>query len=181
MRVDKTTAATDLLTAAHPIAWNGRVLGVQPRIDLMRSFDERSHSYLGYLLVLDGHVDGVARQFTVRIGPGMQAKHAIHAGDLLAGVARQPADPAREAADLYRASGLRFEARGPEPSLAGPPWTVLPKALEVYRERGHRRLHARTYDAKCRSCSWGCRMAVEIIIDPWAPLPREHRFGWSGE
>ncbi|MGA8031311.1 MAG: hypothetical protein WCB48_02870 [Casimicrobiaceae bacterium] len=41
------------MTASHPIAWNGRVLGVQPRIDLMRSFDERPHSHLGYLLVLD--------------------------------------------------------------------------------------------------------------------------------
>ena len=101
----------------------------------MRSFDERSHSYLGYLLILDGHVDGVARQFTVRIGPGVQAKHAIRAGDLLAGVAHLPADPAREAADLYRASGLRFEARGLEPSSSGPPWTMRPPALEVYCER----------------------------------------------
>ena len=176
MPVDKTPAATDLLTASHPIAWNGRILGAQPRIDLMRSFDERSHSYLGYLLVLDGHVDRVARQFTVRIGPGMQAKHAIHAGDVLAGVAHLPAAPAREAADLYRASGLRFEARGPESSLAGPPWTVPPPLLETYRERGHRRLDARSYDAKCRNCTWGCRMAVEIIIDQWAPDRREHRF-----
>ncbi|HSQ81185.1 MAG TPA: hypothetical protein VLU54_08635, partial [Casimicrobiaceae bacterium] len=38
------------------------------------------------------------------------------------------------------------------------------------------RLDARTFDAKCRSCTWGCRMAVEIIIDQWAPDRREHRF-----
>ncbi|MGC1817431.1 MAG: hypothetical protein WA900_07225 [Casimicrobiaceae bacterium] len=100
----------------------------------------------------------------------------IRSGGGLPGVARLPAAAAQEAAELYRASGLRFEARGPEPSPSGPPWTVLPPLLEVYRERGHRRLDARSFDAKCRGCTWGCRMAVEIVIDPWAPDRREHRF-----
>jgi hypothetical protein len=31
---------------AEKIPWQGTVLSVQPRIKLMRSFDERSHSYL---------------------------------------------------------------------------------------------------------------------------------------
>jgi hypothetical protein len=32
------------------IAWQGVLLSVQPRIRLTRSFDQRSHNYLGYAL-----------------------------------------------------------------------------------------------------------------------------------
>jgi hypothetical protein len=35
-------------------AWSGKIVSIQPHIRLMRSFDERSHSYLGYLLRVDG-------------------------------------------------------------------------------------------------------------------------------
>ncbi|MGI6728256.1 MAG: hypothetical protein ACOX4P_06885 [Anaerovoracaceae bacterium] len=53
----------------------------------------------------------------------------------------------------------------------------MPPELEVYRERGHRRLAARTYDSKCSSCMWGCRMPVEIIVDNWNPRGRrKYRF-----
>ena len=38
------------------------------------------------------------------------------------------------------------------------------------------RLDARAYEAKCRACLWGCRMAVEMVIDRWKPDVREHRF-----
>jgi hypothetical protein len=34
------------------VAWSGEIAGVQPRIDLLRSFDQRQHSYLGYLLLV---------------------------------------------------------------------------------------------------------------------------------
>jgi hypothetical protein len=158
------------------IAWRGLVLGVQPRIDLMRSFDQRSHSYLGYVLAIDGSVGNAPRQFTVRIGSGTQEKHGIRAGDRLSGIAHAVADRERETADFYRASGLKFEARGVDPPSSGPPWLGAPPPLPVYRERGHRRLDARTYDAKCHTCRWGCRMAVEIIVDQWKPDRREHRF-----
>lgn len=36
------------------VQWSGRIASVQPRIRLMRSFDERSHSYLGYVLRIEG-------------------------------------------------------------------------------------------------------------------------------
>lgn len=32
------------------VAWSGRILAIQPRIRLTRSFDERHHSYHGYVL-----------------------------------------------------------------------------------------------------------------------------------
>ena len=39
------------------LSWQGRVLGVQPRIRLLRSFDERTHNYLGYVLRIEGSLD----------------------------------------------------------------------------------------------------------------------------
>ena len=48
--------------------------------------------------------------------------------------------------------------------------------MPVYRERGHRRLDARTYQTKCLACIWGCRMPVEMIIDQWNPSQKKYRF-----
>jgi hypothetical protein len=50
------------------IAWAGRIISVQPRIVLMRSFDECSHSYLGYVPRLDGTIGVEDRHFLVAIG-----------------------------------------------------------------------------------------------------------------
>ena len=36
-------------------SFHGVVVGVQPRIRLTRSFDERQHSYLGYAVRLNCH------------------------------------------------------------------------------------------------------------------------------
>lgn len=38
------------------LSWQGTVMAVQPRIRLTRSFDQRSHSYLGYALRLQGQI-----------------------------------------------------------------------------------------------------------------------------
>ena len=43
--------------------WRGIVTSVQPRIRLTRSFDERQHTYLGYLLLVDGVVGDDRREF----------------------------------------------------------------------------------------------------------------------
>lgn len=60
-----------------------------------------------------------------------------------------------------------------EPSAAAvhrpPPWHGPAATIEVYRARGHRRLATKTYETKCSSCVWGCRMAVELIKDHWKP------------
>ena len=67
-------------------------------------------------------------------------------------------------------------AEGEQGSTSAP-WELVPPELEVYRERGHRRLAARTYDSKCSSCMWGARMPVEIIVDNWNPRGRrKYRF-----
>ena len=148
------------------LEWSGVVMGVQPRIRLLRSFDQRSHTYLGYTLRVDGEIDGESRVFVVGIGKGAQEKHALRAGDKASGLGLPVTDPRTETLDLYKVSRLRVERA--DPGLRpGPPHLGLPPELAHYRSRGHRRLSARTYAAKCQACIWGCEMAVELIKDQW--------------
>ena len=48
--------------------------------------------------------------------------------------------------------------------------------MDTYRRRGHRRLDTKTYESKCSTCMWGCRMPVEIIVDHWNPSKKKYRF-----
>ena len=82
--------------AAAKIPWQGVLISVQPRIRLSRSFDERSHTYLGYALRVRGSIGGEAREFLVGVGEGAHAKHRFRAGDTVAGVALPVADPRLE-------------------------------------------------------------------------------------
>jgi len=148
---------------------------VQPRIRLKRSFDERGHSYLGYCLVIEGLIDGETHQFSVGIGKAAQAKHRFQVGDEVSGQSVPVADPRKEPVEFYRASKLQVLEHGGGPAEEPPPWHGVPPDLETYRSRGHRRLSARTYASKCTSCIWGCRMPVEMIIDPWQRTMR-YRF-----
>lgn len=161
------------------LRWRGIITGIQPRIRLMRSFDERSHSYLGYALHLFGTVDGVERDFSVGIGKGAQEKFLFQAGDQVSGNAVPVMDERLEPVELYKASALVLHERAPEPPAevtSGPPWHGPPPQLEIYRQRGHRRLDPRTYDNKCTTCKWGCCMPVEIVPDNWNPVVTKYRF-----
>ena len=157
------------------IPWRGIVAGVQPRIRLMRSFDERSHTYLGFVLRIDGEIGTESRQFLVAVGEGAQAKHQFRVGDRVCGEGHPVADSRRETAELYKVSALTLKSRGSDSIQTPPPWNGVCPVLSTYRARGHRRLSVQTYDAKCASCIWGCRMAVEMIIDPWNPIQRRYR------
>lgn len=158
------------------VSWSGRIASVQPRIRLMRSFDERSHSYLGYVLRIIGTIGDEPDEFQIALGKAAQAKHLFHAGMEATGQAVPVPDPRLETAGFYKASGLKMlkDTEGGPP--AGPPFLGEPPDLETYRGRGHRRLDARTYDAKCTTCIWGCRMPVEMIIDHWNPSKKRYRF-----
>ncbi len=156
------------------VSWEGCLLSVQPRIRLTRSFDERAHSYLGYTLRLDGRVADESREFLVGIGKAAHAKLAFRAGDVVRGVSMPVPDPHIEPVEFYKTRGLKVLERAPEAD-DGPPWTGIPPALEVYRARGHRRLAAKTFDASCRTCRWGCRMPVVIIVDHWNPEQKRYR------
>jgi hypothetical protein len=174
--VEETTGIDEVdAGVSSRIEWNGEVLSVQPRIRLLRSFDERSHAYLGYVLRVRGTFAGKAREFIVALGKGAHEKHGPCVGDQLSGKGLPVADSRLETAELYKVSGLEVIARGGEMHIVPPPFLGVPPSLEVYRERGHRRLAARTYSTKCGTCIWGCEMAVEIIVDHWNPSARRYR------
>jgi hypothetical protein len=155
--------------------WSGMVTAIRPRIRLTRSFDQRSHTYLGYLLRIKGAVGGERSEFRVGIDSGAHQTLEFRVGDQVEGMGVQVADPRLELADIYRVSKLNLIRRGDEPAAAPPPWHGMPLPLEVYRQRGHRRLAIATYDSKCSSCLWGCAMPVEMIIDQWNPERRRYR------
>jgi len=141
----------------------------------MRSFDQRSHSYLGYSMRFSGTVNEEPREFSVAVGKAAHEKHQFRVGDVVTGTAAHVEDPDLETAQFYKASGLRIEHRVEMPTSEAPPFLGIPPTLEVYRQRGHRRLAAVTYSSKCYSCIWGCEMAVEMIIDQWNPSQRRYR------
>ena len=154
----------------------GRVLlSVQPRIRLTRSFDQRSHSYLGYSLKVRGRVGSEAREFLVGVGQGAHTRHHFRTGNAVSGDALPIPDARLETVEFYKVSKLKVGL--PEAEDEPPP-------LAVYRERGHRRLAARTFQEKCWSCIWGCQMPVEMIDDRSvesrsAPLPNRDLLLWS--
>ena len=161
--------------AGHKIPWAGVVTSAQPRIRLHRSFDELSHTYQGYVVTVSGDIGGEQREFRIGLGHGAQAKYAIKLGDTVSGAGILVADPRMETAELYRISKLRVTDRARVSPARPPPWQGVPPELSVYRGRGHRRLDAKTYKRKCTACIWGCRMAVEIIVDHWNPGPSRFR------
>ena len=158
------------------LCWQGEIFSIQPRIRLLRSFDQRSHSYLGYSLLLKGNISGREEEFKVGIGKAAQAKHQVRVGDIVRGESHPVTDSRVEPVDYYKTSGLSLIDRGDAEEFSSPPWIGVPPELDVYRERGHRRLDARTYESKCVNCIWGCQMPVEIIVDQWNPIRKRYRF-----
>ncbi len=166
----------------NKLSFNGTITSIQPRIRLTRSFDEASHTYLGYAIKITGTIDSPEtipsnqNTFSIGIGKAAQAKFNFKVNDIISGDCLPVPDPEMEPADYYKVSRLSKISEGEQGSLSVP-WELVPPELEVYRERGHRRLSAKTYDTKCSSCIWGARMPVEIIVDHWNPRGRrKYRF-----
>ena len=160
----------------NKLSFKGAITSIQPRIRLIRSFDEASHTYLGYAIKLTGELDNQQVTFSIGIGKAAQAKLNFRVNDIISGACLPVPDPDMEPVDYYKVSKLAKVAEGKQGSLSAP-WELVAPELEVYRERGHRRLAARTYDSKCSSCMWGARMPVEIIVDNWNPRGRrKYRF-----
>lgn len=93
----------------------------------------------------------------------------------MSGFAEPVANPQLEVAEFYKVTKLKLLDRPVEELRSPPPWLGVPPDLTVYRERGHRRLSARTYETKCLRCIWGCKMPVEMVIDQWKPDMRRYR------
>jgi len=158
------------------LSWQGVLTSVQSRIRLLRSFDQRSHGYLGYVLRVRGTVNDEEREFLVGIGKGAQAKHEFRVGDVVSGQCLPVQDGRTETVEFYKVSKLKLLERAKKEQGESPPWFGAPPELPVYRQRGHRRLDVRTYEAKCSGCIWGCKMAVEMIIDQWNPSKKRYRY-----
>lgn len=161
---------------SEKFSWQGRLTSVQPRIRLTRSFDQRSHSYLGYTLCVIMAIDDQERELLIGIGKAAQAKQQFRIGDIVSGQSHPVQDNRLEAVEFYKTSNLKVVKRAKSGECDSPPWLGVPPDLEIYRERGHHRLNAKTYKAKCKSCLWGCRMPVEMIIDHWNPEKKRYRF-----
>ena len=142
------------------IAITGRILAVQPRIRLLRSFDQRQHNYSGFALLIES---GTSPSW-VGVGPAAHAKYHFCAGGIFSAEVEAIANPELETVDFYKAAKIQFKPGDPQ-TASPPPWSGVPPDLAIYRERGHRRLAETTYASSCRSCIWGCRMPVEITID----------------
>ena len=101
-----------LLETTPKVSWQGTVIGAQPRIRLLRSFDQRNHTYLGYSLHLSGTVGNCGGEFTVGIGKAAQAKHEFRAGDVVSGASLPVADSRKEVVEFYKTSRLKLISRG---------------------------------------------------------------------
>lgn len=157
------------------VCWSGLIQSIQPRIRLLRSFDQREHSYLGYNLRIEGQCGGQTGEFVFAVGPGAHEKHKFQAGLQLSGLSIPIQDSTMEMAGFYKTSGIKILEKPSEVVPEGPPFLGIPPSLETYRTRGHLRLDSRTYDSKCTACIWGCRMPVEMIIDQWNPSLVKYR------
>ena len=115
-------AGTLKVPVVDPAKWTVRptlvlaVASIQPRIRLSRSFDERSHSYLGYVLRLRGTLDGEAKEFVVAVGKGAHEKHQFHVGDHISGKSVSVSDTNLEIADVYKTSAPGHDVADLEPS-----------------------------------------------------------------
>jgi hypothetical protein len=162
-------------TTDAKIPWRGKLTSVQPRIRLTRSFDQVSHTYLGYALRVDGIIGDENLEFWIGVGKGAHAKHQFEVDLVVSGECLPVANPRLETVGFYKVSKLAVHDRTARENHEPPPWIGVPPELPSYRARGHRRLRVRTYDVKCSACLWGCRMAVEMIIDQWNPSHRRYR------
>ena len=157
------------------LSFQGTLTSIQPRIRLLRSFDQRNHGYLGYVLRINGVIADQQREFLIGIGKGSQNKLLFRSGDVISGECQTVEDARLETVEFYKTSKLKLLQHPQETEQKAPPWVGIPPDLETYRQRGHRRLDVRTYEAKCLNCIWGCNMAVEMIIDQWNPSNKKFR------
>ena len=130
--------------AGGKIPWQGVLLSVQPRIRLTRSFDQRSHTYLGYTLKVGGRVGSEAREFLVGVGQGAHTKHHFRAGNAVSGDALRVPDPRLETVEFYKVSKLKVglpeaEDEAPPPPLRGVTTAAggLPRARSLATRRAN--------------------------------------------
>jgi hypothetical protein len=82
---DGKTRGDPTMMATGKISWSGRLAAVQPRSRLTRSFDQRSHTYQGYVLRTQGRIGEEQHEFLVAVGATAHADRQFRPGDRLSG------------------------------------------------------------------------------------------------
>lgn len=80
----------------NKLTFTAKILSVQPRIRLIRSFDEITHNYLGYAIFLQGTIGNEERDFSIGIGKAAHEKHQFRVGDEISGACSPVADERME-------------------------------------------------------------------------------------
>ncbi|MFB0555220.1 MAG: hypothetical protein ACETWQ_18085 [Phycisphaerae bacterium] len=109
------------------LSWHGKVISVQPRIRLIRSFDQRNHAYLGYSLRVLGTIGDDSREFIIGIGrdparrepKAAQAKHRFRAGDAVSGKSHPVLDTRTPIHRGYGPKSCSFYKAGPTRKVPG--------------------------------------------------------------
>lgn len=115
------------------LSFSGQITSIQPRIRLTRSFDEVSHTYLGYAIKITGTIDDEETTFSIGIGKAAQSKFNFKVNDIISGVCLPVPDPDMEPVDYYKVSKLAKVAEGKQGSLSTP-WELVAPELEVFRD-----------------------------------------------
>ena len=118
------------------VSWSGRLISVQLRIRLVRSFDERHHSYLGYVLRINGICGDENDEFLIAIGNVALEKHGFQRSMELRGLSMSVPDLRLETVGFYKTSGFKIMKDAESEPSAGPPFHGVPPDLETYRSRG---------------------------------------------
>jgi hypothetical protein len=114
------------------ISWEEKLIGVQPKIRLARSFDQRSHTYL-VCLFIHGNIGSEIGGFSIGIGKSAQKKFQFRFGDVVSGESEPVADERKEPVQFYKTVKLKVLERGPETT---PPLQALtPQMLYTYVNR----------------------------------------------
>jgi hypothetical protein len=88
------------------LSFEGTITSIQPRIRLTRSFDEASHTYLGYAIKIAGTIDAEETNFSIGIGKAAQSKFNFKVNDVISGECQPVSDPDMEPVDYYKVSKL---------------------------------------------------------------------------
>ncbi len=97
----------DSTTNMKKIPWSGHVVAIQQRIRPTRSFDERSHSYLGYVLCIERICGGEIGESLIAVGEAAYAKYRFQTGMELSDCSVPVEDPKKETAAFYTTAESR--------------------------------------------------------------------------
>jgi hypothetical protein len=128
------------------------------------------------VLRVDGTCGDETGEFLIAVGKAAHEKHRSCSGMDLSGLSVPVDDSRLEVAGFYKTSRIKVDKDADDGLPSAPPFHGVPPDLDTYRSRGHQRLDTKTYESKCSTCMWGCRMPVEIIVDHWNPSKKKYRF-----